>query len=617
MIRKIVSFFLLIPILVVVQYSEEKKSDKTKTTDEKAQSYHIIEEVIVTATMSDKTLKDCSTSVEVIGHDDLKALSTSSAMDILSYFPGIFVRKSGDFGRADVDIRGIGQNGRRIAVLVNGRPEKMGLFGCAVTHAFPLDNVERIEVIKGPASVLYGGEALGGVVNIITRVPKKRSESDVKVSFGSFNTQQFNFQHGGKLTKFKYYLTVDKRQSDGHVENSSYDGHSFTGRVDYDISSNFQMSLQGKYFKGKKYEPGPVDEPFEDFWNDYERASVDMTLLKKGNQDEFSLKLYRNFGNHQFSDGWDSRDYTNGGILRYTSHRIKNNVLTFGGDFRYFGGQSFGWPEGEWDKQEGSIFCHNEYLLDSRWIFTGGVRLQFDSLYGEELSPHLGIVFRINQRTSLRGVINKGFRSPQLNELYMFPTSNPDLKPERVWNYELGFEQDFGNLVKLRGGVFRMKGSNMIETVVQTQESAQSYVFKNTGAFDFYGVEAGLQIYLGSLFISELTYSYLNPGDKTKGRPGQKFDFSLRFNKKWLYAALQGQYVTDYFANDDSVDSLPSFFLLNARMIFKISKHVELFFDVNNIFDSDYLVYGEFPGLSSGAYQMPGRNMHVGIRFHE
>ena len=89
------------------------------------------------------------------------------------------------------------------------------------------------------------------------------------------------------------------------------------------------------------------------------------------------------------------------------------------------------------------------------------------------------------------------------------------------------------------------------------------------------------------------------------------------FVKKGILFSLQGQYITDYFSSDQSADRLPSYFLINSRLIFNLSKHFEIVLDVNNILDSDYLIFGEFPGFSSGAYQMPGRNIQVGIRFKE
>jgi iron complex outermembrane receptor protein len=498
---------------------------------------------------------------------------------------------------------------------VDGKPEKMGLFGCAVSHAFPLDNVERIEVVKGPASVLYGGEALGGAVNIITRLPERKFETDFTASYGSYNTRQVNVKHGGNRGKFKYFFTFDKRKSDGHVENADYDGYSFTGKMAYHIGENTSIGFQGKYFDGKKYEPGTVDNPVSDFWNDYERGSVDVFFTREWRSSDFSLKIYRNFGKHRFSDGWDSRDYTNGAMVRFTTRGIVGGELTIGGDIRFFGGKSYGFPRGEWDKTEGSVFFQDEVIIDNHWILSGGLRLQLDSLYGEELCPHLGVVFQVSEGTLFRAAVSKGFRSPQINELYMFPPANPELRPERVWNYELGFGQTIARWIKIKGSVFHMKGTDLIRTVPNPAGSPP-FIFANSGEFSFYGIETELEFSFKRYFSGHIAYSYLHAGDQTRGKPGQKLDVSWRFREKAFSAALQGQYVTDYYAGDFSGGRIPSYFILNSRVTVEMIKGIELLVDVNNILDKDYCIYGEFPGLTAGLYRMPGRNIQVGIRIN-
>lgn len=318
--------------------------------------YLFHEQVVVTAVMSPKELKNCSDSLLLVDRLALDLLPASNALVALGGLPGLFVQRSGDFGRADLDIRGLGQNGRRIAVLVDGRPEKMGLYGCAVTHTFPMDNVERIEVVKGPASVLYGGEAMGGAVNIITRRPEQKSESRFQLTYGSFHTSQLNLQQGGKNGRLQYMVTYDRRQSDGHLENANYKGDALTARLDWELAPALELSLQGKYFSGDKREPGTVEMPLADSWNDYRRGAVDLSLSNVKEKDEWTLRLYRNFGKHQFSDGWDSTDYTNGAMARWTTRRLKQHVLLLGGDLRGFGGTSLNFPQGTWRKSEGSLF---------------------------------------------------------------------------------------------------------------------------------------------------------------------------------------------------------------------------------------------------------------------
>lgn len=609
----ITAILIFIGTASVFSFPENTKvSEKPEKKKEKG-IFHPHEVVVVTATATRKAVRDCSASVSVIGPQDIKSVAASNALNLLNFLPGIFVQRTGDFGRADVNIRGIGQRGRRINILVDGRPEKMGLFGCAVTHAFPLDNVERIEVVRGSSSVLYGSEALGGVVNIITHNPEKQSETELFSSFGSFNTQQFNLRQGGKKEKWSYYLTFDRRRSSGHRENSGYKGNTFTGKFSYDFSDHLHLSFQGKYFEGKKHEAGTLDFPLNDFWNEYQRGAVDLSLKGRSEKDEFLLKLYRNFGHHRFSDGWHSRDFVNGGIFHCTTHRIKNNELTFGLDFRTLGGKSYNWPQGQWDKNEAAVFMQDEYVIHRRWILSAGLRLHWDSLFGIESCPHLGVVFKTGEKTTLRASINKGFRSPQLNELYMFPAANPNLKPERVWNYEVGIYQGIGTWMTTGLAVYRMKGSNLIEMNLNPSPPPK-FKFENRGEFTFQGLELSLRADISSGISALLFYTYLDPGEKTRGRAGQKWDFSLRIEKRLFFASLQAQYVTDYYAHDFSLSALPSYFLLNSRFEMNILSFLDLFFEINNILNSSYMIYVDLPGMAAGAYPMPGRNFNLGIR---
>ncbi len=574
------------------------------------------ERVVVTAKMSPKELKNCSDSLLVLTRPELDFTTAANALAALGGQPGLFVQRSGDFGRADIDIRGLGQNGRRIAVLVNGRPEKMGLFGCAVTHAFPLDNVERIEVIKGPASVLYGGEAMGGAVNIITRRPENKSESQIQLHYGSFNTSQLNLQQGGKSGRWRYLVTYDRRQSDGHVENSGYRGDALTARCDWELAPRLELALEGKYFSGLKHEPGTVERPLAGSWNDYRRGAVDLSLAATREKDEWSLRLYRNFGKHGFSDGWDSTDFTNGALARWTTRRLKNHVVLAGGDYRTFGGQSNNYPKGEWRKSEGSLFIHDDWLPAPAVVVSAGLRLQFDSLYGAELCPQAGLVWHATPTLSTRLQASKGFRSPQLNELYMFPPANPDLEPERTWNYEIGVDWRLAPRWQLQASAFTMRGSNLIETR-PNPGGGNPYIFLNSGSFEFSGVEVGLRANPVNPLEIELSHSYLHPGQRTTGRPGHKWDGTLRLRTRRFDVQLQGQQVNTYFAGENSQKPIPAYFVLNTRLAGKFIRNLELIVDVNNIFDEEYVIYGEFSGISAGTFVMPGRSVSLGLRWRQ
>ena len=569
------------------------------------------EKIIVTATMTRKEVKDCSASVCVITEKDIKTFNVSNALNLLGFLPGIFIQKTGDFGRADVEMRGLGSRGRRISIMIDGRPEKMGLFGCVVTHSFPLDNVERIEVVRGPSSVLYGSDALGGVINILTKRINKGFQTDFTISYGTYQTQQYLFRHGGNINSVNYYFTLNKSLSDGHLPNSNYNGQDFTGRIGYSLSDNFELILQGKYFSGKKYEPGTESFPLVDYWNDYKRGAVDLTLSGKWQKSEAYFKIYRNFGHHQFSDGWHSKDYVNGGVVRYTTRAFVNNELTVGFDFKNYGGKRLSSPSGSWEKHEYGIFVNNEHVLFKKLILSTGVRFNNDSLYGIEFCPHVGAVYHLKKNSYFKININKGFRSPQLNELYMFPPSNPDLKPERVWDYEFGIGHDFGSWLSSDFVIYYMKGENLIE-IAPNPVAPPKFKFFNTEKFIFKGAELSLRFRFNNNFISKFYYTYLDPGKHTRGRAKHKFDLVTVYNNKKLMTSFNLQYVANYYEGNNCENPLPNYFLVNTKIIYKLFNHFNIFLAVNNIFNENYKIFVDLPGLAAGAYKMPGRTFTIG-----
>jgi iron complex outermembrane receptor protein len=436
----------------------------------------------------------------------------------------------------------------------------------------------------------------------------------LQLAYGSFRTSQLNLRQGGKTGRLGYLVTYDRRQSDGHLENADYRGDALTARFDWELTQALELTLQGKYFSGDKHEPGTVEMPLADAWNDYRRGALDLSLTGRGERDEWSLRLYRNFGRHRFSDGWDSTDFTNGALARWTTRRLKNHALLAGGDYRYFGGQSRNFPKGEWHKGEGSLFIHDDWLPAASLVVSAGARLQFDSLYGSELCPQAGLVWHAAPLLSVRLQASKGFRSPQINELYMFPPANPGLEPERTWNREIGLDWRLAPRWALQVSAFAMRGSNLIETR-PNPGPGNKFIFLNTGRFAFKGVEVGLRANPIAPLDLELSHAFLDPGVHTSGRPGHKWDGIVRFRSRRVDFQLQGQQVNTYFAGENSQKPIPSYLLLNSRLIGKFVRNLDVIVDLNNVLNEEYVIYGEFPGIAAGTFAMPGRNVSVGLRW--
>jgi len=599
--------------LSAVLFAADSGPETAKSKNPRKADVRLHHEVTVTASPILKAVKDCSVSVSVMDEADIRAVRPLNALGALTHLPGIFAHRTGDFGRTDIEIRGIGQRGQRIAILVDGRPEKMGLFGCAVTHAYPLDNVERIEVVRGPSSVLYGPDAMGGVVNVITRRPEQGFRTELTTSYGAYKTFSFNLRHGAALERFDYFFTADRLSSEGHTVNSSSLGSAFTGRAGYDLGSGLSLTFRAKYFDGKKDEPGPQALPSLISWNHYKRGSADLGFDGRWDSGEFSVLAYDDFGRHVFSDGWNSRDYYRGAIARGSLALGAGNRLSFGLDARFFGGKSYNYPKGEWSKSDVGAYVHDELILDSRWILSAGARLDRDSQFGWEASPQAGLVWHAAEATTFRLSASKAFRTPHINELFLFPVSNPDLQPERSWNLELGLNQALTRKIVLDAAVFSMKGSNLIETVANPSGTSPSK-FRNTGRFEFYGVEIGLKAEVPPSLTLGGAFSFLNTGDLTKGRPGKKLDFDARWMSGRIQAFLNVQAVSDYYAGDRKTLPISSYTLINGRVEYSITRSVGLFAELNNIAGETYWIYTDLSGKAAGLYEMPGRNAHFGVR---
>lgn len=572
-----------------------------------------LDEIIVTGTPVEKEVKESPLSVTVIDREEIEESKAKTLFDVLAFVPGIFVHRTGDFGRTDPEIRGIGDRGRKIAILIDGVPVKMSLYGCSVTHALPLANVERIEVIRGPNSVLYGSDAVGGVINIITRrMADDGFRTGMEFSAGTHNTFQTLFSHGGKKGRLDYFLTSDKIWSDGHRKDSEYLSSDYTVKLGYALDDNRSVTFFGKYFRGKQHDPGPLGGPPQpDIPDDYERSMEYLSLSERRDGHDFSVTLSHNYGHHRLKDGWRSRDNIYGAGLSYTTFAFENNEMTLGADFRFFEGTQLSGVPDSWERHEYGAYLWNKHRRDRLSVILGG-RYQHDSVAGGVFCPQAGIIYDFSEKGRLRGQVSKAFRFPAINDLFMFPPSNKGLKPEQVWNYEAGLDAAISDWLSGSFSVFIMEGRDLIETVANPGPPPP-VVFQNAGDFLFKGMEAGLEAEWEKSKVS-LYYTYLDPGEYTRGRPGNKIDLIHRC--KWSGFTLRNniQHVSCYYAGNNKTNKIDNFLVVNSRLSYDINKNFEVFIGADNIFDEDYLVYSDLPGSAAGIYPMAGRTFTAGIK---
>ena len=181
-----------------------------------------------------------------------------------------------------LSIRGMGGGANtHVLILRNGRPDFMGLMGCTIADEFNTQGVDRIEVIRGPGSFLYGTNATGGVINIVSKEMHHAGfETHMEAGAGSYNSNQFALSHGGKIGTLDYYLTASRSTTDGHREDASasYTGNHYTAHLGYSIDKNTTVDFNATWAYLDLYDPGPVTDPKSNDWYDINRSGGDLTL---------------------------------------------------------------------------------------------------------------------------------------------------------------------------------------------------------------------------------------------------------------------------------------------------------------------------------------------------
>lgn len=578
--------------------------------------HYTMDELVVTASRALSPLEYLAWSVSTLGRERATATLRNSSTDLAGTLPGVFVQRTGDFGRSDVNIRGLGSRGRQALILIDGRPERMALFDCTVTHSFLLHDVERIEVVRGPSSTLYGSGAMGGVMNVIPRRVRGGLELDLRSSGGSFETLVTSGRVASRRGPFAGAVSVDYRESAGHVPHSGYDGTDIVARGEAVLPGGAVLALSGKYFDGYKEEPlRATDDPsiVSETWNDYRRGALEARLGDATGERSWSARWYRNFGEHRFSDGWHSKDATDG-ILAHAGGTLGGFGLGAGADWRLQRGELPGQAGASWHKWEAGGYATASYSPLEGLECSAGARYNRDEIAGGEVSPSAGIVWRAAEGTVLRALAAHGFRSPQINELYMYPPSNTGLRAERVWNYEAGVRQRIPGGLWIDLTVFRMDGEGLIE-LAPNDAPPPPMRYANAGEFVFDGIEASAGGAWRSGLAGRVSWTQTDHGELTQGRPGRKIDVDLSWTGGRHLVRLTGTHVGEYYGANGSRDPIPSYATVDLYAEAGIAGGLALFSGVRNLLDERYSVYVDLPGGQAGMYLMPGTSLAAGFRY--
>lgn len=609
---------------------------------------------VIIATGTEQAIDKAPANVSVITAEDIKKTGATNLADILESVPGIHVRY-GSFGfRPLIHIRGA--NSHQTLLMVNGTPMKdlMWAFGI-FWKGVPASAIERIEIIRGPGSALYGADAIAGVVNIISKAAAGVEDTEIGLRAGRFDSQTAFVQSGGKWQGFELAMTAEVSTTDGHDPLIELDRSKMAGKAQYGWNNQdirFSLGQQhwrflASYMKHNDLQTGIT-------------GSGNLDPVTNANDERYDLDLLYN--NKQFSSNWGLEaklhyqhlEYSSGDGFRESSVGIFNHMSSSERQMRveaiglYSGisghsirmGAGYNWQdlyrvEQYANFQDGSIinlsgtpmifapektrkihylFVQDIWTLADDWELTMGVRYDQYSDFGGTVNPRLALIWQGTDKLTTKLMYGQGFRAPSFQELYADTARsdpNPDLDPEKSETFELAFSYTAAKNLQLGLNLYSLELTDNISRDEQTK-------YQNTGSHKTHGVELEANWQVMDKLIVSGNYSWRDP-DNSEFRNAAEPEQSAYLRADWQFSAgwnynVQANWIADRYRSDtDPRSSIDDYVLTDTTLRYASLKHWEFTASVRNLFDEDAR---EHTGNSiANDLPLPERNFYAELRY--
>lgn len=600
---------------------------------------HQIDEVVVTGARQETDVRHLSQTVSVVGRAEIEHSLQPSLLPVLTeQVPGLFVTSRGVMGygvsngaAGSISLRGLSGGTARLMVLIDGHPQYAGIFGHPIADAYQSFLAERVEVLRGPASVLYGSNAMGGVINIVTR---KMQEDGVNTHLhagcGSYNTLETELTNRVRKGQFSSVVSGSYNRTNGHRADMGFEQYSGYAKLGYEMTDHWNVRGDVNVTHFNASYPGPVSAPLFDGDQRITRGMTSFALENRYEKTSGGLSFFYNWGDHWINDGYtpstgespqearfNSHDYMTGISLYQSTQFFTGNRITLGFDwFRYGGrawneyvsGEKVGTTSDLVDKEEDELAGYIDLRQDfCSWLtFNAGLRVDHHSRVGTEWVPQAGLAFHLPQAMELKASVSKGFRYPILREMYMFPPQNPDLQPESMWNYELAFSQRLMEGQLYYGvNLFYINARNLIQTLPNPHGSGM--LNQNTGKIENTGVELQAAYRINRAWSVDGNYSYLHMAHPVIAAPEHKFYVGGNFSQGRWNVSTGLQYIAGLYTQTDPAVT-EDFVLWNVRASFRATRWLDIWARGENLLAQRYEI--------NAGYPMPRATIMAGVNFN-
>ena len=557
--------------------------------------------VVTASSKREQPVTEAASSVKIITAEDIRMSGATNLGDVLRSVAGIDVRES-ESGQHVIGIRGFADTAH-VLVTIDGN----NVFMYHANHIFldwapiDLEEIGRVEIIKGPGGVFYGGSSFSGVINIVTKTPKEIDGTQINAYVGNLDTKRLNIIHGGTYKNLEYSLSAGRRrarewekpklpQEKNHHSVNHFSGTAILHPDDISsLTSSYRYSKAENVISSVCYPETTFislryDRP--DFWvrmfyNNHEKTFWDDTFEVKDTNCE--VEIFRSFR-------WGANITSIGGYAKKTDWEVRARKGDLQGNKEDHGVKSY------------ALNIENEFRLNEQFILTLGGRLEHYSMLDYLGLGRGSIIYNPSQRQSLRFTISSGYFIPSLfqhtnhGEAYPFAVGNSSLNEEKIITFELAYFNQITDRLKLNAATFYNEYSDLID-------NTQSGPMENTADASQYGGELELDF----LFTNELTgfvnYSYQKiRRDDFIGLemdPEHKVNCGLRFKSEKWSLSTAFHYVDTYYelyltsnpvfgrvgTKPARVDAYTTF---EARVGYNISDNIELSVAAYNMFNDKH-----------------------------
>jgi len=663
--NKVISFCLLFPLFLInYSYAEHSANDLLDLSFEELSQVKVI-----IATGIEQDIQNAPATITLVTADDIKKTGAVNLVEVLQSVPGIHIKTDSFTNRPLVHIRG--GNSHQTLLMVNGNPMKDLVWASGIFwKGLPANAIQRVEVIRGPGSALYGADASTGVINVITKTTGSIDNTEVGIRAGSFDSQSAWLQSGGNLNGFEFGITADFSTTDGHHPRIESARQGTSDKVDYGWeNSDIRFSVAkenwrflANYTRHDDIQSGMTGAGYFDPVTEGNDERYDFDLLYNNhdfsNKWGLSAKLHYQDLNYSSADGFQetppSDDYPDGRLNHMSS---SERQLHFEGSGLYSGinehsirvGAGYQWQDlyqveqlvnyqdangmplpsvgslidlsgtpyafaPETDRKVYFLFLQDVWHIAQDWEFTAGVRYDHYSDFGSTTNPRLALIWQTNEKLTTKLMYGEAFRAPSFQELYADTSrarSNPNLNAEESETTELAFSYQFTKNLNFALNIFNLRTSNNISRDIDRQ-------YQNSGSHKTNGIETEAVWQAGKTVKLAANYTYRDPQQnklRMVSEPEQEayLRSDWHFSPKWNWN-VQANWVADRVrADNDTRTDLDDYIIADTTLRYEGSKHWEFAASVRNLFDEDAR---EHTGQSiSNDFPLAERNAYAEVRY--